>query len=161
MNFYDSDGFSREKIMDDAGHYCYDYDGHVYNDSSSSATKSKYQEVSSDSAQSTVTYSKTRCSQPDSGLVGIPDEEIMRRVKDKTLSPQERKRYVTEEKYRDLRNMNKCKEKYRSKIGIYPDSSLVKGVETATGLTGTALVIYLVVSEGSRLFPPRNLIPIP
>lgn len=28
-------------------------------------------------------------------------------------------------------------------------------------LTGTALILYLIVSEGSRLFPPRNLIPIP
>ena len=30
-----------------------------------------------------------------------------------------------------------------------------------TGLTGGALVLYLIVSEGSRLFPPRNLIPVP
>ncbi|WP_103863883.1 MULTISPECIES: hypothetical protein [Aquimarina] len=30
-----------------------------------------------------------------------------------------------------------------------------------TGLTGTALIIYLIISEGTRLFPPRNLIPIP
>ncbi|WP_341021731.1 RHS repeat-associated core domain-containing protein [Brevundimonas diminuta] len=29
------------------------------------------------------------------------------------------------------------------------------------GLTGAALVLYLIISEGSRLFPPRNLIPIP
>lgn len=35
-------------------------------------------------------------------------------------------------------------------------------IKTATGLTGTALVIYLIVSEGSRiLFPPRNLVPVP
>lgn len=38
---------------------------------------------------------------------------------------------------------------FRERIGI------------ATGLTGTALTIYLIISEGSRLFPPRNLIPIP
>jgi hypothetical protein len=37
----------------------------------------------------------------------------------------------------------------------------VKNWEAITGLTGTALVLYLVVSEGSRLFPPRNLVPIP
>ncbi len=30
-----------------------------------------------------------------------------------------------------------------------------------TGLTGTALVLYVIVSEGSRLFPPRNLVPVP
>jgi len=33
--------------------------------------------------------------------------------------------------------------------------------ETVTGLTGAALIIYLIVSEGSRLFPPRNAIPVP
>ncbi len=33
--------------------------------------------------------------------------------------------------------------------------------EEVTGLTGAALVIYLIISEGSRLFPPRNAIPIP
>jgi hypothetical protein len=33
--------------------------------------------------------------------------------------------------------------------------------ETITGLTGAALIAYLIISEGSRLFPPRNLVPIP
>lgn len=33
--------------------------------------------------------------------------------------------------------------------------------EEVTGLTGAALAVYLIVSEGSRLFPPRNAIPIP
>jgi RHS repeat-associated protein len=33
--------------------------------------------------------------------------------------------------------------------------------EEVTGLTGAALVVYLVVSEGTRLFPPRNLVPVP
>jgi hypothetical protein len=33
--------------------------------------------------------------------------------------------------------------------------------EELTGLTGAALLAYLIVSEGSRLFPPRNAIPIP
>ncbi|MEM1000255.1 MAG: hypothetical protein AAGN35_24595 [Bacteroidota bacterium] len=33
--------------------------------------------------------------------------------------------------------------------------------EEVTGLTGLALFIYLIISEGSRLFPPRNAIPIP
>ncbi|MFD2919975.1 DUF6443 domain-containing protein [Terrimonas rubra] len=31
----------------------------------------------------------------------------------------------------------------------------------AVGLSGTALTIYIIISEGSRLFPPRNLVPIP
>jgi RHS repeat-associated protein len=33
--------------------------------------------------------------------------------------------------------------------------------ETVTGLTGAALILYLIVSEGSRLYPPRNLVPVP
>ena len=33
--------------------------------------------------------------------------------------------------------------------------------EEVTGLTGGALLIYLIISEGSRLFPPRNLVPVP
>ena len=33
--------------------------------------------------------------------------------------------------------------------------------EKVTGLTGTALIIYLILSEGSRAFPPRNLVPVP
>ncbi|MCU0553046.1 MAG: hypothetical protein MUC48_27265, partial [Leptolyngbya sp. Prado105] len=32
----------------------------------------------------------------------------------------------------------------------------------ATGLTGVALILYLVVSGSSRvIFPPRNVIPVP
>lgn len=41
------------------------------------------------------------------------------------------------------------------------DRSFMDRMAAITGLTGTALVIYLIVSEGSRLFPPRNLIPVP
>jgi len=33
--------------------------------------------------------------------------------------------------------------------------------EEVTGLTGSALLIYLIISEGSRAFPPRNLVPVP
>ena len=33
--------------------------------------------------------------------------------------------------------------------------------EEVTGLTGIALLLYLVVSEGSRLYPPRNFVPVP
>jgi len=47
-----------------------------------------------------------------------------------------------------------------SKITISDD--LLKKMAAITGLTGTALIIYIIVSEGSRvLFPPRNLIPLP
>ncbi|KQQ59552.1 hypothetical protein ASF69_10390 [Rhizobium sp. Leaf311] len=34
-------------------------------------------------------------------------------------------------------------------------------ISKVTGLTGAALVAYVIISEGSRLFPPRNLVPIP
>jgi hypothetical protein len=34
-------------------------------------------------------------------------------------------------------------------------------MQELTGLTGAALVIYVIISEGSRVFPPRNLIPVP
>jgi hypothetical protein len=33
--------------------------------------------------------------------------------------------------------------------------------EKVTGLTGGALLAYLLISESTRLFPPRNLVPIP
>jgi hypothetical protein len=33
--------------------------------------------------------------------------------------------------------------------------------EEATGLTGAVLVIYVIVSEGTRLIPARNLLPVP
>jgi hypothetical protein len=33
--------------------------------------------------------------------------------------------------------------------------------EEATGLTGGALVTYIIISEGSRIIPVRNAIPIP
>jgi RHS repeat-associated protein len=33
--------------------------------------------------------------------------------------------------------------------------------ENQTKLTGAALVTYLIISEGSRLYPPRNLVPVP
>jgi hypothetical protein len=39
--------------------------------------------------------------------------------------------------------------------GVHPqDSATVQGLSAAT-------ILYLIVSEGSRLFPPRNLVPIP
>jgi hypothetical protein len=41
------------------------------------------------------------------------------------------------------------------------DPSFMRRMEEITGLTGLALIIYLIISEGSRLFPPRNLVPVP
>lgn len=41
------------------------------------------------------------------------------------------------------------------------DKSFMERMAAITGLTGAALVAYLIISEGSRLFPPRNLLPIP
>ncbi|WP_257835180.1 hypothetical protein [Burkholderia glumae] len=32
---------------------------------------------------------------------------------------------------------------------------------TGIRLTGAALLTYVILSEGSRLFPPRNAVPIP
>jgi RHS repeat-associated protein len=39
--------------------------------------------------------------------------------------------------------------------------SFLQLMSQLTGLTGTALLIYIALSEGSRLFPPRNLVPVP
>lgn len=41
------------------------------------------------------------------------------------------------------------------------DRTFMERMAAITGLTGTALIVYLIISEGSRLFPPRNLIPVP
>ena len=43
----------------------------------------------------------------DTGLTGVPLEEIMRRARDKTLSREERQRYIREEKARKLRSIEK------------------------------------------------------
>jgi hypothetical protein len=41
-------------------------------------------------------------------------------------------------------------------------NDFLKKMQDLTGLTGVALAIYLVISEGSRVaFPPRNLAPVP
>ena len=42
--------------------------------------------------------------------------------------------------------------------GVSP--GLVQKISIATGLTGGLLWLYIIVSEGSRLYPPRNLIPV-
>jgi RHS repeat-associated protein len=41
------------------------------------------------------------------------------------------------------------------------NKSFMDTMSKITGLTGGALVAYVIVSEGSRLFPPRDLVPIP
>lgn len=76
--------------------------------------------------------------------------------------------------HRRLLNMHKAnlaalKAMYLAKCGPPPGGmpELGKNVldweywEEVTGLSGAALVAYLLASEGSRLFPPRNLIPVP
>ena len=47
----------------------------------------------------------------------------------------------------------------QSKPEVSPD--FMKKMAEITGLTGTALLMYIIISEGSRLFPPRNLVPVP
>jgi hypothetical protein len=42
-----------------------------------------------------------------------------------------------------------------------PNPDFMKRMSQITGLTGGALVTYIIISEGSRLFPPRNLVPVP
>lgn len=41
------------------------------------------------------------------------------------------------------------------------DRGFMERMAAITGLTGTALIVYLIIAEGSRVFPPRNLIPVP
>ncbi|MBK9256466.1 MAG: hypothetical protein IPM42_13345 [Saprospiraceae bacterium] len=41
-----------------------------------------------------------------------------------------------------------------------PSISFRDKIAIATGLTGTALTVYIIISEGSRIIPARNLIPI-
>ena len=44
--------------------------------------------------------------------------------------------------------------------GTGPNSTM-STISQITGLTGASLTIYLIISEGTRLFPPRNLVPVP
>jgi hypothetical protein len=36
-----------------------------------------------------------------------------------------------------------------------------KGQSAAAAALGVSMTTYLIISEGSRLFPPRNLVPVP
>ena len=53
----------------------------------------------------------------DTGLRDVPDEEIYKRARDKTLPPSEQKRYQKEEKGRGLRNVTKRKMHYTMPVG--------------------------------------------
>jgi hypothetical protein len=102
--------------------------------------------------ESFMLMSKSQHERPDSGLSDLSDEEVSRRARDKSLSGEERRRYQREEKIRGLRN----RQKRQSNFSLDWDS-----IGEAVGLTGVGLIIYLIISEGSRIiFPPRNLIPI-
>lgn len=79
----------------------------------------------------------------DTGLIGVPDDEIRRRARDKSLSPEERQRYVQEEKARKWRNQQK-----RNNFQVDPDQ-----VE-AVVVTGVALYVgYRVVRFLPSLIP--------
>ena len=54
-----------------------------------------------------INFSKKATNRPDSGLIGVSDEEVQRKARDKSLSGVERKRYQQEEKVRGLRNKQK------------------------------------------------------
>ena len=54
-----------------------------------------------------IFYSKKRTARRDSGLADYSDEEISKKARDKSLSPKERKRFITEEKIRGYRNKQK------------------------------------------------------
>jgi hypothetical protein len=63
------------------------------------------------------------------------------------------KRLVRCQKVRDLVKAR------QSKPEVSPD--FMEKMAEITGLTGTALLMYIIISEGSRVFLPRNAIPLP
>ncbi len=77
-----------------------------------------------------IYYSKKSTARRDSGLSGYSDEEISEKARDKSLSSEERRRFVTEEKVRGLRN----KQKRQSNIQL-PDPY---GVENYTSIDFTS-----------------------
>src|SRR5262249_18067828 len=42
-----------------------------------------------------------------------------------------------------------------------PQSDFMRRMAAATGLSGAALIVYLIISEGTRVIPVRNLVPVP
>ncbi len=69
------------------------------------------------------TFSKTDHSQRDSGLAGESDAEVSAKARDKSLPAKERRKYQTEEKYRDLRNKQKRQNQYR-KAEVYREDGV-------------------------------------
>jgi len=63
------------------------------------------------------------------------------------------KRLVRCQKVRDLVKAR------QSKPEVSPD--FMEKMAEITGLTGTALLMYIIISEGGRVFLPRNAIPLP
>jgi len=62
-----------------------------------------------------------------------------------------------------LNRPNPTPEEWKGKSSTPINRSILdwKYWEEVTGLTGLALVLYLLISEGSRVIPARNLVPVP
>ena len=69
---------------------------------------------------------------------GLTDEEVSARAHDNSLSGEERRRYQTEEKIRDLRNKQKRQNKYHAEDDFWGD--VAKGAVTIIGVAGA--IIY-------------------
>ena len=94
---------------------------------------------------SNVRLSKKATNRPDSGLVGVPDEEIQRKARDRNLPGKERNRYKEEEKVRGLRN----KQKRGNKITPEKVGKIVCG--TAIVTVATIGVVYIVANDVTGL----------
>jgi len=84
----------------------------------------------------------------DSGLRDVPDEEVSRRARDPNLTPQERQRYIREEKARGLRNRER-----RSNFEVDPLQPAVTAVVAGAGATA-AYVVYRGIRLLPSLLPP-------
>jgi hypothetical protein len=85
-------------------------------------------------------------------------KELEKRLKDECLSQKEKEKIRRRIQELRRRKSNRQQHHYEN-----TDPSLFDREfwERTTGLTGAALTIYIIISEGSRLFPPRNLVPVP
>lgn len=61
-----------------------------------------------------IALSKTHHTQRDTGMRDLPDEEIARRARDRSLPGETRRKYQTEEKLRGQRNKQKRKSIYNN-----------------------------------------------
>ena len=86
-----------------------------------------------------VHQSKTSHTQGDTGLRHLPDEEVSRRARDKSLSGEERKRYQKEEKVRGLRNKQKRESHYKSELDLDIEETLPNNqyIESAPLMEGS------------------------